>query len=142
MPTALETMFDAEVRVEELIYIPGAVASDESFPKALEEFGEDLPAEEDAEIYKAIPALAPFADENNEPEAWRVAEALRFLPGFLVQAATPVRRPYGSGGAFTSSWGHYHTAWLHAPTEADIATVCAAWAEDRHNEDMPGRATA
>ena len=76
-----------------------------------------------------LPELRVFVgDDGEEPQAWMVAEMLRFKPGFLVEAETPVKSFSGSG-VYTYSWGYRHVEWLYAPDEASIATVCAAWAE-------------
>lgn len=131
-----ELFFDADVRVEQLIYIPGLAACDEAYPDVFEdEFVGWLPEETASPIYDQLPVLKRFADEEEELEAWQVGEALRFTRGFLVQAATPGRH-YRAEDVFSSGWGNYWTAWLYAPDEASIARVCAEWAETMHAKDL------
>lgn len=134
-PKPAAAMFDAEVRVETLIYLPGIHASEDSYPDAFREFCESLPEREDAPLYTQQPKLKPFAAGDAWPEVFEVADALLMEGGFLVEAATPVRTPVGKDGAYMGGWGHYHTEWLYAATEADIARVCVEWAEACHAED-------
>ncbi len=138
MSNAASQMFEANVRLEAVIYIPGAVVDPEATPEAFREFCEDLPDRVDAPLYAQLPDLKRYAGEGAIPEPEYVAERLLDQPGFLVQAATPVRG-YGNDPADASfhwSWGHYYTAWLYAATEADIAPVAAAWAETRAAADL------
>lgn len=121
------TLFDAAVRVECLIYIPSAAADPEITPEVFrEEFCEALPERADAPLYAQLPPMAQFADREEWPEPEVVAYNLLRTPGFLVQAATPVRDGDGS-----YSWGHYWTEWLYAASEADIARVSLEWAASK-----------
>lgn len=131
---AVERMFDAECRVETLIWIPG-IGTEDSFTEAFSvEFYDYMPEREGAPLYAQLPMLAQFCgDEDVEPE--RIAYAIQRVPGFLVQAATPVRRYMGDKGVFVSGWGYYHTEWLYARTEAQIAKVCLAWAKQSAKAD-------
>ncbi len=130
-------LFDAGVRVEKIIYIPGAVADMEATPEVFRDFCEDLPDGIDSPLYEALPALKRFAG-GDYPKPEEVAEALAYKEGFLVQAATPVRQ-YSDDPSDTSysslSWGHYYTAWLYASEEEEIAPVILAWAETRADYD-------
>jgi hypothetical protein len=127
MTTDAERLFETGVRVEQIIWLPGAVAEYECAPEVFsEEFVDNLPEREDAELYQQLPRLARFAGEYPEPE--EVAEELMNTAGFIVQAATPVREYHADGGS-SYSWGMYRTGWLYAATEAEIAPVVLAWAE-------------
>lgn len=128
--TGAQIMADADVRTERVIYIAGAVVADATPNDFREEFCDNLPESKDHDLYRQLPAMQQFADGDEWPDPANVAEALIGVPGFLVQAATPFRDQRG-----VSSWGHYYTAWLYAPSEADIARVCAEWAEARHAHD-------
>lgn len=124
MTNPVQELFDAAVRVECLIYIPSAAADPEITPECFrEDFCEALPERADAPLYEQLPPMAQFADSEEWPEPEVVAFALFRTPGFLVQAATPVR---DEGGSY--SWGHYWTEWLYAATETDIARVSLEWA--------------
>jgi hypothetical protein len=130
------TFFDADVRIETLIYLPGVLPF-ESFPDSFEEgFCENLPTSPDRELFKKLPELLRLVSGEDTPDAQAVAEALfmKGRTGFLFQAATPERR-YLSGGSFLSGWGSYWTEWLYAETADDIAPVCVAWAEEMHKKD-------
>jgi hypothetical protein len=134
MTTAAQEMFDATVRVEKMIYIPGIVADIEATPDDFdEEFCEGLPESLDASLYVQLPLLRQF---SGGAEAVEVAEALLFTDGFLVQAATPVFDYDDDDSSSASfSWGHYYTAWLYAPDQASISRVCAEWADGRRDYD-------
>lgn len=135
------TFFDANARVETLIYIPGAVADIEALPETFEDFCENLPEKADHPLYAQCQPLAQFAEAEDYPEPEAVAEALLWTNGFLVQAATPVRH-YQGGGAYGYSWGHYYTAWLYAAAEADIVPVVCQWAATRAAHDEAKAAAA
>jgi hypothetical protein len=129
-------IFDAGIRLEAVIYIPGAVADCEATPEAFRDFCDDLPDQEGAPLYRQLPCLQRYAADGDYPEPEIVAEQLIDSPGFLVQAATPVREYHKSGdGTCCYSWGHYYTAWLYAATEADIVPVATEWAQSRHEAD-------
>lgn len=138
---ARDLMFDADCRVEELIYLLG-MGDGDSHTEKFEDFCESLPEKADHPLYQQLPALARYADGEDYPEADEVFQALLFTPGFLVQAATPCRRYYADGEAFYSGWGSYYTAWLHAAAESDIAAVCVAWAETQHAKDKASALSA
>ena len=129
-----EVMFDADVRTENLMWLPGVFIDEGSCPDVfVDEFADDLP-EAGHPLYQQFPALGSYVETRPDAEPEDLAEFLRFHSGFLVQAATPARR-YTSPDTFLSGWGSYYTAWLYAKTEADIAPVCAAWAEAMHAKD-------
>ena len=133
IPTS-KLFFDASVRVESVIYIPGAVADFESTPDAFkEDFCYCLPERKDAPLYAALPSLKRFLSGGAEPD--EIAEALLFTDGFLVQAATPVMRCSADGNSADFSWGYYRTEWLYAPTGEAITTVCLKWAEESDKRD-------
>jgi len=131
-----QQFFDATVRIEAVIYIPGAIADEEALPELFEEgLCESLPERADAPLYQQCPTLAQFAGGDEWPEPHEVAQALTGKNGFLIQAATPARQFYAEGNSCSYSWGHYYTAWLYAPTEADIPRVAVEWAEGRAAKD-------
>lgn len=137
-----DRLFELDARVERLFWLPGTVILEDGVPREFEEFCESLPEKLDAEIYQDLPQLKQFAGEENEyPERDAVADVLRNVGGFIVQAATPVRRPMkGSKTAYMSGWGHYHTGWLYAKSESDIAAKIETWATDIHARDMKAKA--
>jgi hypothetical protein len=134
MTNPAEPFFDADAKIEHLIYIPGTLWDEEHQPPVFEdEFIFGLPEKDDAQLYKALPALRRYRDDESA-ELFQAAAALFGVPGFLVCAATPVRT-YCGENSFYSGWGNYWTEWLYARTETDIARVVAEWAEERHAAD-------
>lgn len=132
--TIADEMFEATVRVEKLIYVPGAMADLENPPvDFVEDFFESLPTGAEQQLHAQLPALAAFSSADCEATWEQVADAIAEETGFLVQAATPVFHVRGEVSDF--SWGHYYTAWLYAANQGDIAPVCIAWANGRHQHD-------
>lgn len=132
-----EEVFDLNVRVENMVWIPGIGDVDATADAFSRNFVEWLPESEDAPIYKALPQLLPFASEDGASEAAYVAMAIYHVPGFLVEVARPVMTPLGANMTF--SWGHYYTAWLYAKDEASLLPVIREWAAELDAKD---RATA
>lgn len=127
----IETLTDLDVRCDSLIWLPGAGFAVDAETDALEAFRESLPERDDAPVYKQLPALARFKGGDEWPEFEDLYDALGKIGGFLIQAATPVRR-YRTENMWESSWGYYQTEWLYAPSEAKILSVLKAWAEAEH----------
>ena len=132
--------YDAEVRIERMMYIPAIIAHEE-FPDDFEtrflEWFEDAGAEDLTEKFAEIRARLDHPDGIS---AQRLSDLLNRVPGFLVEAETPTR--LYEGDSYYSGWGRTHYTWLHAPTEADIGAVCAAWAEKKHTADrLKGKPT-
>lgn len=128
--TTLDKLIDADVRVERMMWVPSIAASQDAYCEDFRDFCEDLPESRGHVLYKQVPALAIFADQD--PEPYEVADALAGVNGFLVQAASPCRR-YHDDGSWSSSWGHYYKSWIHVSSEAEIADALVAkaneWAE-------------
>lgn len=130
--TPLYALEQATARIERIIYIPGALsAGEDCFPDDFDEFWDNLGEANAADLTAALPQLSDLVDSGAGGE--ELFEALWQVPGFLVQAATPVFQDVSlndkgefAGGSY--SWGHYYTAWLYAADEASIVTVVTAWA--------------
>jgi len=133
-----ERMFEADCRVESLLWL-GGIGDGESVTEEFEKFVEELPEKPTAPLYQALPALSRFCAGDEYPEPQEVAEALILARagGFLVNAATPVRRYLkGSTTSYYAGWGHYHTGWLYASDESAICAACEAWANEHHAADL------
>jgi hypothetical protein len=138
MATITAELFDAGVRVDRVIWIPGAIVDGDSPTDTLRDFIEDdFPEDAGHEICKALPRLKRFAEIDEVPEAEDICEALYGVPGFLVKAETPVRTAYGERGAYSWSWGHVYYSWLYAKDEASILEVVTNWAAARFADDHP-----
>jgi hypothetical protein len=138
MATITAELFDAGVRVDRVIWLPGAIVDLDSPSDALRDFVEDdFPESAEHDLCKALPVLKSFAELDEVPEIEEIGEALYGVSGFLVKAETPVRRKFGTGGGYTWSWGHVYYSWLYAKDEASIAEVVTAWAAARFAEDHP-----
>ena len=142
-PNPANALFEADCWVEALLYIPSLAATPEDgpFPDLLrEDFIEGVFDNAEHALLKAFPRLAALQTADDFPEAWQVVEALRVeRKGFFVQGGTLVRHYQGEGGQFWSG-GSWHTGWLYAETEADIAPTVAAWAEHMHQADRNEKA--
>ncbi len=135
-------MFDATVRVERIIWLPGAVSGERLSPD-LKEFVEDLDTDPASVVYEAVPELRSIAENDGDEDLFieLAQELLLGATGFLVQGATPTRE-YVTGGSFFSGWGSYYTKWFRVATEADIAPTIIAWAEDEANKAQAAYAAA
>lgn len=119
--TIAQVFFDNSLRVENMIWLPGAIADQEALSEAFENFvNDDMPSNVDRPVYAQLPALQQFAGMDDLPEPEDVAEVLLNTPGFLFQLARPVYR-YRDGKMAEFSWGYYHTEWLYAET---IEQIC------------------
>ena len=127
-----DDLFDAGVRVERVIWLPGAVCA-EAPPDDFEELLSDIDADPAATIFEALPELRAIAD-SEDYSAELAMEYLTGATGFLVQGASPVRT-YMEGGSYYSGWGHYRTKWFRLASEADFAPAVIAWAETMAEKD-------
>jgi hypothetical protein len=123
-----EKLFDETVRVEAIIWIPGAVADPESTPDAFREgFFEDIIDGNTDELMRSLPGLKRALKDSEFAEVIDVAEALLFVPGFLVKLATPIREFYADGGS-SFSWGCCRTGWIYVEKEVDLEPSVINWA--------------
>lgn len=119
-------MFDAGVRVERVIWLPGATCADTP-PDDLKDFLESLDDDATNYIYTVVPELAQTVGAELDIEL--CVELLVYASGFLVQGAAPVRS-YHDGGAYYSGWGHYRTRWFRVASADEISPTVIAWAEE------------
>lgn len=135
--TPQEIMSNATVRVERIIWLPGATAC-LTIPDDLIDFIEDEFVDDDSEIrqelYDKFPHLSDIPLDDTE---WLVDAGFSRCGGFLVQAATPVKTKIGNSKSVSYSWGYYHTRWLHVDAIEDVAPTIAAWAKhtDQNKDD-------
>jgi hypothetical protein len=122
----MEKLFNETARIEEVIYLAGAISQVDCFPDRLRRF---LEGEFEA-IDEALGEMPEYcdleADRNLMCEMffdW-MRDTNRF--GYLVQFATPVMRPTGKNSAMFS-WGHYTTTWVYGDTIAEAVRKGMKW---------------
>ena len=120
-------LFDETVRVESIIWIPGAVADPESTPEAFREgFVEDIIDGNSSELLASLPRLKRILKDEDFADTVEIADALLFTPGFLVKLATPIR-DFHDGNISSFSWGFYRTGWIYVETEAGLEPAILDW---------------
>lgn len=106
-----EFFFDYSIRFEEVIYLPSCAPE---MPRSLV----DALEEDELGIVTKLLGIPATVYESGECLGYgEKDEILSILArkkrtGFLVKAATPVRKFHEDVGA-SFSWGHYHTRWLY-----------------------------
>ena len=125
----LTAFAEATVRIEEVIYIPGAFNFNAP-SDAVIDFIEEV--YDRADLREVCPALKHFDNHAESTETileLGASEEIAKLPGFFVKAATPMRSK-GASGTQYYSWNAYHTYWLYCASEAEIAPKAVAWARE------------
>lgn len=130
---------DATIRMERVIYLPGALADFGSSLDCITELCEDLDSPE--RFSECFPGMAStyidtvFEGEFEGPDVlfdWmQDADAY----GFVVKFARPVRTYSGSGG-WRSSWGHYATCWRYGDTLEETVKRALEWGEARRKTEL------
>lgn len=133
----LDKMFDANVRMEMVIYLAGQLAGHNTLPDALEEFFDTEELDTIQECFGEIPPNIDLDETSRWERDEQINEWLSNSEtlGFLVQFATPVMESDGTGGSIFS-WGCYTTKWVYAETMDEAVVKGLAWAEEcRRKED-------
>ncbi|EYR81825.1 hypothetical protein SHLA_4c001160 [Shinella sp. DD12] len=116
-------------RIESLIWIPGATASD-VLPGGLKDaISEDL-YENNEQVLSKVPGLAHILTSNESPDFEEVAEILCDVDGFLAQIAAPIPTKFYEGGGFSYSWGYYQTKWVHADNLDELTALAEEFGKD------------
>ncbi len=116
----------ANVRVEQMIWIPGAIAAG-VLPESLHDaIVDDLYDGDNAQVIQRLPALKPILKSREEPEDDWIADVLHETDGYLVQLARPIPRDI-SGTMHSFSWGYYATKWVYAADLDDLADLAKAF---------------
>lgn len=105
----------ANVRIEKLVWLPGAVAA-MTIPEDLRDaIVDDLFGGDNAQVLSKIPGLRAHLLGEDEPEEDYLLEALYPVSGFMAMLATPVPTSFSNDGdGYCFSWGYYSTKWVHA----------------------------
>ena len=123
-----ERMEEATVRVEEIIWLPGAAIGG-TLGEALRDALEDFYDGDRDNIFAAIPELKEFIDSGDGDEDW-ASNIFSQADGFLVQLARPVPSSFGSDSSSqTYSWGRYQTKWFHVNDVQEIVVIAEAFSE-------------
>lgn len=131
--------YNGHARIGHIIHIEGAICQGEdSLPDVFkDDFCEELPERKDAPLYSQCPALAEFADTEDDAYPDEIAFALisKRVRGFFIHAEQPVATKFYDDTSFSFSWGYYHTEWLYAPDMAGIEQVVSEWSKDTLDRD-------
>lgn len=122
----IDRMSDATVRVERIIWIPGAIAclvTSGDFKDFIEDFKNDEKLQQ--ELNLKFPHINGIPQDDTE---WLIEEGFAECNGFFVQAATPIMKKIGTSSAMSYSWGKYHTKWFHIDNVENIANTISDWA--------------
>lgn len=126
-----ERLENATVRVDKMIFIPGAVIAG-SASADLEGMLDDL-YHSNAQILKTLPALNNLVDELLHDKSADIgdlaAEYLMNVEGFFVQLATPLPRNMESETMYTFSWAIYNTEWVYVRTMDELVMAAEAFNE-------------
>lgn len=136
----MSELFQAYVRVEQIIWIPGAVVFPDNRPEVFDAFCDDVfggASWANRSIFEQLPEMSCFVDLVPEVDPKLVVEALQIegREGFFVQAAAPILHLPVNGGRYSFSWACRRTEWFYAPTTEVVKGVVSRWAKYMHETD-------
>lgn len=125
------------VSISRIIWLAG-IALD-AREDALREFCEDLPEDNEAQLFKALPCLMFWNEPDNReeyPDPETVANQLYHggAYGFLAKLSRPILG-FLSGGQRVYSWGHTAYEWVYAESLEQLTQIAEEWAEKGETED-------
>lgn len=133
------TLSDATVRMERVIYLPGALADFSSSPDSITELSEDLDSPE--LLAECFPDMEPERIDDVFEEGFDLADFLfdwmrdAEAFGFVVKFARPVREYYATN-QWRSSWGRYGTCWRYGDTLEETVKRALEWGEARNKAEI------
>jgi hypothetical protein len=87
-----EIMFNADCRIENMIWLPG-LPDEDAFPDVFRtEFVESMPERADAPLFASLPQLARFAEDDDYPEPCEVMSPVADGPKGQEPASVQVDR--------------------------------------------------
>lgn len=120
----------ANVRIESLIWVPGAVAA-MSIPENLKELiVDELYNGDNAQVLQKIPALSEILSSEDEPDEDLINEVLYPVSGYFAQMARPVPTKFYSATSYGFSWGYYQTKWVHVDNMDELVDLAEQFSED------------
>ncbi len=130
METASERLEQANVRIESLIWIPGAVAA-MSIPDVLKELiADELYNSDSAQVLGKLPTLAGILSSESEPDDDLINEVLYPVEGYFAKMARPIPTEFYGETSHCFSWGYYQTKWVHVDDMDELVTLAEAFSED------------
>ena len=130
MTKHVERLEQANVRIEKLIWVPGAVAA-MSVPDNLKELiTSDLYGVNVDQIVEKVPALKPLISGDDEPDEDLILEVLYPVAGYLAQMARPIPTDFFGEHSHASSWGYYQTKWVYVDDMDELVTLAEAFSEE------------
>jgi len=124
MTSFSERLEQADVRVDKMIWLPGAIsATGGKHDDLIDMICDDLYDNEAVpEITEKLPSAERLFSED-KPEWDDVVECFIGVDGFFVQMSTPVPRQFYDDGSYTSSWGYCQLKYAYAETLDEIVDV-------------------
>lgn len=120
----------ADVRVDKVIWIPGATAVDGKHEDLYDLICDDLYGSKDApEIVSKIPAIERLLGKDR-PEWDDVLEALYGVDGFFVQLSRPIPTSFFSDTCYSASWGYCQLKWAYVTSIDEVAGVAEVFSRD------------
>jgi len=131
MTKHVERLEQANVRIEKLIWVPGAVAA-MSVPEDLQELlGSELYNNKAKDqILGKLPKLAPLLESEEEPDEDLISDALYRVSGYFAQMARPIPTDFLSEHSHAFSWGYYQTKWVYVDDMDELVTLAEAFSEE------------
>lgn len=131
MKRLLNDFDQATARIEQIIFIAGAIGDGFSISSPLHDLIQDTSDTELKEIFGDIPKhLSDEFDSRNGAEAFAEFAHLYNKLGFCVEFSTPVMKRT-SATSQTYSWGHFYSKWIYAETFEDALKKGFEWVAEK-----------
>ena len=138
-----ETMWNATIRIEQVIHLAGALADTELLGDPLNDMLDLADDKTMKELFGKSEKNLPQYLLDNLEDSDMVADYLitraKGAPrlGFMVNVETPIMKPHidsiKSGGTY--SWGTRRTAWFYGETLQEAYNKCFKWAEEIRRDE-------
>lgn len=124
MTSFTERLEQADVRIEKMIWIPGATsASGGQHDDLFDMICDDLYDSKDVpEITARLPSIEGLLSQD-KPDWDEVVECFIGVDGFFVSMSTPVPTKFYDDGGYSSSWGYCQLKYAYAETLDEIVDV-------------------
>ena len=132
----LERCEQEQARIEDIIWLAGAMAHVESLPERLsDDFMSD---NENDDLIRMFDYIHPdIFEEIADGDFWPLAEWLfdRGKIGFCVKMATPEFKYSKSGKSARFSWGCHYYQWVYGETLEDAIEAGFQWVASRRKKE-------